>query len=448
MSDMLNPLDATILERVRAARPTLWCNPAYAPSQDDEAAEGLATALENWAMLAPLLEKLFPQLEATGGKITSDLIEVRELKDALGYGEPRYGRLFVKGDHDLPVAGSVKARGGLFEVLMSAVTEARAVGFLAPDEDITHLASKEALSFFSRRTIAVGSTGNLGLSVGIAARTLGFNVVVHMSADAKKWKIERLRRFGVKVMQYEGDYNLAVAAARDAASRDPLAYFVDDEDSELLFTGYSAAASELKAQLDEAGIAIGPDQPLFLYLPCGIGGAPGGIAYGARAMFGPDVHCFFAEPVQSPSALVQMMHGLGRPVPVYDIGLTNKTEADGMAVATMSALVARRMEQRLAGVYTVGDDDLFRWVSLAYEKCGLQIEPSAAIGFGGPHFLQNSPTGRAFLDANLAPGAADNAVHVVWTTGGAFVPELQFQTFVERGANLGTQSDLSKEDME
>ncbi|WP_319530660.1 pyridoxal-phosphate dependent enzyme [uncultured Cohaesibacter sp.] len=90
-----------------------------------------------------------------------------------------------------------------------------------------------------------------------------------MSADAKKWKIERLRRFGVKVMKYEGDYNLAVAAARDAASRDPLAYFVDDEDSELLFRGYSAAAAELATQLDEAGITIGPDRPLFLYLPCG-----------------------------------------------------------------------------------------------------------------------------------------------------------------------------------
>ncbi|WP_319530687.1 hypothetical protein [uncultured Cohaesibacter sp.] len=74
------------------------------------------------------------------------------------------------------------------------------------------------------------------------------------------------------------------------------------------------------------------------------------------------------------------------------MGLSNKTEADGMAVATLSSLVARRMKDRLAGVYTVGDDDLFRWVSLAYDLCGpAKIEPSAAIGFGGPHFFAQQP---------------------------------------------------------
>ena len=133
-----------------------------------------------------------------------------------------------------------------------------------------------------------------------------------------------------------------------------MVYFVDDEDSRLLFNGYSAAALELASQLIEAGINIGPDHPLFLYLPCGIGGAPGGIAHGARGVFGSNVHCFFAEPVEAPSALVQMMHGLEKPMSVYDIGLSNKTEADGMAVATMSHLVAEKMQQRLAGVYTVG----------------------------------------------------------------------------------------------
>ncbi|WP_319530661.1 hypothetical protein [uncultured Cohaesibacter sp.] len=162
---MLERTNNSLLERVRAARPTLWCNPAYVPSDDPVAEEGLKEALDNWAMLAPLLKKLFPQLEETDGRITSELIDVSPIRDALGYGDEQLGRLFVKGDHALPVAGSVKARGGLFEVLMAAVNEARSVGFLGKDDDIANLASQEAQSFFSRRTIAVGSTGNLGLSV-------------------------------------------------------------------------------------------------------------------------------------------------------------------------------------------------------------------------------------------------------------------------------------------
>ncbi|WP_319497399.1 D-serine ammonia-lyase [uncultured Cohaesibacter sp.] len=441
----LSAADRVILDNVKKARPSLWCNPAYAPARDDDAQAGLQEAVANWQMLAPLLKALFPELEATNGTIASELIEVDGLRAPLDYQDPAFGRLFVKADHALPVAGSVKARGGIFEVLMTAVNEARASGFLSPTDPITELTSDAAHAFFSERTIAVGSTGNLGLSVGIAARTLGYNAVVHMSSDAKKWKIDRLRRFGVKVKQHRGDYNLAVAAARDAARKDPMVYFVDDEDSELLFTGYSASALELASQLIEAGINIGPDRPLFLYLPCGIGGAPGGIAYGARGVFGANVHCFFAEPVQSPSALLQMMHGPHSPRSVYEFDLTNKTEADGMAVATMSHLVARQMADRLAGVYTVGDDDLMRFVALAYGEANLKLEPSATIGFAGPHFMLETREGQAFCDRHLSAKAMENAIHVVWTTGGSFVPELQFQTFVDKGNALPLPLDLKKE---
>ena len=436
---------AAALADLKQARPTLWCNPAYLPEEDLLAQGDLAEARSDWLTIAPLLARLFPELAETNGTIASDLIDADAMRPALGYEAPHFGHLFVKADHALPVAGSIKARGGIFEVMMTAVRQARAAGFLGTKDDVTMLAGEAAHAFFSERTIAVGSTGNLGLSVGIAARTLGYNTVVHMSADAKPWKIERLRRFGVKVIQHRGDYNLAVAAARDVASRDPMAYFVDDEDSELLFRGYSAAAHELGDQLQARGITIGPECPLFLYLPCGIGGAPGGVAHGARAVFGPHVHAFFAEPVQSPSALVQMMHGLGKPVSVYDIGLTNSTEADGMAVATMSALVAEKMQTRLAGGFTLGDADMFRLLASAHDALDMMLEPSASIGFAGPHFLLNTEAGHVFSSRHMTASALANGVHIVWTTGGSFVPEAMFNGFLDKGRTLAPHFDFSKD---
>jgi D-serine dehydratase len=118
---------------------------------------------------------------------------------------------------------------------MCAVAQARrAAGHLRADEDVAKLAGMP--DFFAARTIAVGSTGNLGLSVGIAARALGFRGIVHMSHDAKAWKVERLHKLGVEVVLYQADHSAAVAASRDATARDPAGYFVEDETSELVFS--------------------------------------------------------------------------------------------------------------------------------------------------------------------------------------------------------------------
>jgi D-serine dehydratase len=426
---------------VLAAQPTLWVNPVYRPGaieidvlpiRPDQVDEAQA----NWERLAPLLETCFPELKASGGAIRSDLIELKELRESLGYCAPEFGKVFIKADSALPVAGSIKARGGVYEVFVFAEELAKKEGLLKEGDDIRQLAEPDAKAFFSRHTIAVGSTGNLGLSVGIAARALGFNATVHMSSDAKAWKVERLMKLGVQVVRHEADYTTAVENARLVAESDPTIYFVDDEQSQHLFLGYSVAALELAEQLRASSVPVDAEHPLFLYLPCGIGGAPGGATYGAKKVFGDHVHCFFVEPVQSPCALVHLMSGSQELVSVYDVGLTNKTEADGMAVARMSAFVATVMRHMLAGVFTVADDDLLRWLLLAHETQGIRLEPSATAGLAGPEFLVKHAQGRAFCEQQKIQNSLPQATHIVWTTGGSFVPQVQFEAFLKQAAAL------------
>ena len=429
-------LPDALLHTLRTKKGILWVNTEYRPdSQGNEFANerpqnAQARLLRHRAVLA----RVFPELRASDGVVDSPLMAIPTLQRALG-SDATAGQWFLKGDHALPVAGSVKARGGFHEVL--SLAERLLARYAArPDGSVPALDSAEARTLFSRYTVAVGSTGNLGLGIGTISAALGFRAVVHMSADAKQWKKDRLRRHGTEVIEHAGDYARAVEAGRQAAEADQNGYFVDDEHSVALFLGYAAAAFELQAQLARAGRPVDAGHPLFVYLPCGVGGAPGGIAYGLKQCFGPHVHCFFAEPVASPCMLVQLASGSDTPLSVYDVGLDNRTEADGLAVGLASPLVAPMMRSLLAGLFTVEDDDLFRWIHALAQTEQVLIEPSAAAGFAGPGELQSSAAGRDFLAAHGLTQRLGQATHVVWSTGGSLVPREEHARFQARGQAL------------
>jgi D-serine dehydratase len=193
------------------------------------------------------------------------------------------------------------------------------------------------------------------------------------------------------------------------------------------------AALRLKAQLDVQGIPVDEQHPLFVYLPCGVGGGPGGITFGLRHLFGDNVHCFFAEPTASPCMLVRLASLDGRPLSVRDVGLDNVTDADGLAVGQASEFVAAIMKPLVSGIFTVSDEDLFEDLFLLDKSEGLRVEPSAAAGFRGPLRLLKTEAGQRYLAEHRLGGIMQNATHILWSTGGSLVPEPEHHRFRERG---------------
>ena len=301
----------SILQKVAAAEPCVWFSPNLRPAREALAAipytrANVRDAAERLARFAPYIERCFPETAADGGLIESPLTEIPHMAAFLRETEAPClpGRMFLKRDSDLAVAGSVKARGGIYEVLKHAETLALKEGILHITDDYAVLAEPQCKAFFNQYEIAVGSTGNLGLSIGIMSAALGFRVTVHMSRDARQWKKDLLRSKGVCVMEYAGDYSEAVRQGRALSDADPMSYFVDDENSVDLFMGYAVAAERLQGQLSAEGIPVDAEHPLFVYLPCGVGGAPGGITFGLKLVYGDNVHVFYVEPVQCPCMLL------------------------------------------------------------------------------------------------------------------------------------------------
>jgi D-serine dehydratase len=398
-------------------------------------------AEERWIRFASLIARLFPETGSQKGIIESALQELPIMKKEIThiYNAEVQGRLFLKCDNALPVAGSIKARGGIYEVLKHAEKLAMSHDILKEGQDYSILAQKESREFFSAYSLAVGSTGNLGLSIGIMGAALGFKVTVHMSADAKQWKKDLLRSKGVTVVEYESDYSKAVEEGRRLALQDPMCHFVDDEHSKDLFLGYSAAAIRLKHQLEEKNIKVDNQNPLFVYLPCGVGGAPGGICFGLKQLFRDNVHCFFVEPTHSPCMLLGLATKQNDKVSVQDFGIDNITEGDGLAVGRASGFVGKVMENLLSGVFTIEDDELYRLLALLKDSEGIEIEPSAAASLMGPIALMREKAGRDYALNNGSEQYMNNATHIAWATGGSFVPDEMKRDFYEKGKRLLNQ---------
>ena len=213
--------DNPLLEKIKKGEEVLWINPGKIPFQEASenlplTEEDIEEARKRLERFAPLLMKYFPETRERNGLIESPLTEIPYMKKRMEekYGKKCRGRLFLKEDNRLAIAGSVKARGGIYEVLKHTEDLALAHGLLKPGEGYEHLGDPEKKRFFKDYTIQVGSTGNLGLSIGIISAVLGYKVIIHMSADAKQWKKDLQRSYGVDVREYRSDYGKAVEQGR------------------------------------------------------------------------------------------------------------------------------------------------------------------------------------------------------------------------------------------
>ncbi|MFT8321246.1 MAG: D-serine ammonia-lyase [Bacillus sp. (in: firmicutes)] len=427
-----------LIKKLKEYEEVFWINnnankasPPPASTQVD-----IMEAIKRLERFAPVISALFPETQQTNGLIESPLREIGKMKDYIEQKENTvfHGNWYLKCDHILPISGSVKARGGIYEVLKFAERIAEKSGKLQMEQSYIQLLSPKIQSLYQKYTIVVGSTGNLGLSIGMISRKLGFQVVVHMSKDAKQWKKNKLREIGAKVVEHEEDYSVAVEQGRIETENNPWSYFIDDENSAHLFEGYAVGAYRLKQQLEEKKIIVDEQHPLFVYLPCGVGGAPGGITYGLNMLFGDHVHCFFAEPTHSPAMLTRLYTGIDD-IAVQDLAIDNQTEADGLAVGKASRFVVEQVGSLISGCYTVSDQKLFPLLYKLMETEQQYLEPSALTALYGPVAFQRKIE-KTYIKNKGLQNKQKTSTHVFWGTGGALVPQEIQEEHIQRGKSL------------
>lgn len=415
------------IKQMQAYEPIFWKNLNYKKEAElPVGVEHIFDAEARFQRFAPYFEVAFPETLPTHGILESPLLKMDKMKAVLNAEAQNQvkGNLYLKADNYLPISGSIKSRGGIYEVLKFAEKVAMKHGEIVYGDNYAKLNEPRFKDLFGQYGIVVGSTGNLGLSIGIVACKLGFRTSVHMSSDAAQWKKDMLREKGVNVVEYNDNFTHAITEARKSAEADPMAYFIDDEGSYDLFLGYSVAAVRLQAQLKAQNIKVDAEHPLFVYLPAGVGGSPSGVAFGLKKIIGENVHPIFAEPTHIPSVSLGMMTGLNDQISVYDAGIDGVTKADGLAVGRPSRIAGKMMDTLLYGIQTFDDQKMMKNVAELHDSENVDVEPSAASGFTILDDVQ------AQLEQDYP---MENASHIVWATGGSMVPKNDMDQYVAEG---------------
>ena len=149
-----------LIRELVAYQETAWFNPGVRSGKAALTGLGLTTAdIDDAAArlrrFAPYIAQVFPETRLSAGIIESPLYAVPFMQAAIERREDIRipGKLWVKMDAELPISGSIKARGGIYEVLHHAEWVALDAGLITRDSDYRELDSPEARELFAEQAV-------------------------------------------------------------------------------------------------------------------------------------------------------------------------------------------------------------------------------------------------------------------------------------------------------
>ena len=131
--------------------------------------------------------------------------------------------------------------------------------------------------------------------------------------------------------------------------------------------------------------------------------------------------------------MLGMATGLQNNISVQDIGVDNRTIADGLAVGRASGFVGKLMAPFMSGCYSLEDERMSVLLALLADSEHIFLEPSALAGMYGPALTVSDTGMRKYAETVAAP---ENITHLVWATGGNIVPSEEMKKYYQQGKVL------------
>ncbi|WP_232464580.1 threonine ammonia-lyase [Bordetella genomosp. 8] len=244
---------------------------------------------------------------------------------------------------NLQVTGSFKARGA-FNALLNLDSAQRARGVVAY------------------------STGNHGQAVAWAARTLGMPATIVMPVDAPANKVEKARRHGARVVQYD----------RERESRETIGMrLLEETGATLVPPGDHPDVLAAQGTLALEALHDLPPEALknlgLFATPCGGGGMAAGCALALQAL-APQARLVAAEPAGYDDTVRSLASGKREPN-----APGAKTLCDALMAAIPAELPYAINGRRLDAAVAVTDEQVIDAIRFALEELRLVVEPGGAV---------------------------------------------------------------------
>jgi threonine dehydratase len=221
--------------------------------------------------------------------------------------------------------------------------------------------------------VIAASGGNHGAAVAYAARTLGHMAEIFVPEATPDIKVERLRRYGARVVLTGADYAEAYAASQERA-QETGALDVHAYDQVEVLAGQGTLGCELERQLgalDTGTLNTGTLNTVLV----AVGG--GGLIGGVAAWFAGRVRVVGVEPERCPT--LHAAREAGEPVDVDVSGIA----ADSLGARRIGNLAFLIAQPYVENVVLVTDEEIRSAQRNLWDRLRILAEPGGATALAG-----------------------------------------------------------------
>lgn len=209
--------------------------------------------------------------------------------------------------------------------------------------------------------VVAASSGNHGLAVAYAAKTLGIKAIICVPEKAVEEKVKAIEGYGAEIIKFGKDYDEAYSKALEIQSKTKTA-FVHAFNDPFVIAGQGTIGLELLEDVPDLDTII---------IPIGGGGLLSGVATAAKTMK-PNVRIVGVQ-AEGASAYYQSWKA-GKIVELDSV----HTVADGLAARKPMDLAFGILRRYVDDILLVSEDEIGEAVLTYLHKARLLVEPSGA----------------------------------------------------------------------